>query len=114
MPEKAEEVEDDASEASKVNDAKPLNKEAKKEKDVEVLIKNPEKIRQSIREDEKDGANDASKEDKSVSKEANEENVNTLSIKAKTRAEQGSSAGVLDSVRSDPEITGAGAKALSS
>ena len=92
---------------AEINDAKPLNKEAKKEKDVEVLIKNPEKIRQSIREDEKDDANDASRDDKSVSKEADEDNVDTLSIKAKTRAEQGTSAGVIDSVRSDPKITGA-------
>ena len=28
----------------KVNDVKPLNKEVKKEKDVEVLLKNPEEI----------------------------------------------------------------------
>ena len=70
---------------TKINDTKPLNKEARKERDVEVLIKTPEKIRQSIREDEKDDTNDASKEDKSVSKEADEENVDTLSIKAKNR-----------------------------
>ena len=66
----------------KVNDVKPLNKDVKRERDVEVLIKNPEEIRQE------DDACDASKEDIKVldDKIEDEKDVDILSAKAETRA----------------------------
>ena len=76
----------------------------------EILAKVPGKIHQ------RDDANDTSKEENDIEilnvKVEEKADVENLSDKAENRAVQGTSAGVLDSVKSDPKKTGAAKRKL--
>ena len=92
-------MEDDASEAFKIEDAKPLDKEVEEDEDIESLSEDVEE----------DDANEASKikDIKVLSKEVEEQDdVKTLSAKAEIRARQGTNAWVPDPVKSDSEKAG--------